>query len=135
MLLFFTVFLCVLISPVKSKKTRVLQTEKQGEKKAGSRGGRKTRPFLPPHFFSHTPLLLLHSARPACAFFHSRSTAVSAAPHARTLPASASVVYAPVYTPSAFRWPMLICTEAWSLAVISLLVHELWGVEGWWEEV
>ena len=54
---------------------------------------------------------------------------MSAAPHARTLPASASVVYAPVYTPSAFRWPTLIWTEAWSLAVMSLLVHELWG--GW----
>lgn len=44
---------------------------------------------------------------------------------ARTLPASARVVNAPVYTPLASRWPMLICTLAWSLAVISLLVHEL----------
>ena len=57
--------------------------------------------------------------------FHSRSTAVSAAPQARTLPASASVVVAPVKMPSALRWPTLIWTAAWSLAVISLLVHEL----------
>ena len=44
---------------------------------------------------------------------------------ARTLPASAKVVNAPVYTPLASKCPMLICTLAWSLAVISLLVHEL----------
>jgi hypothetical protein len=50
---------------------------------------------------------------------------VSAAPQARTLPASASVVVAPVKMPSALRWPTLIWTAAWSLAVISLLVHEL----------
>ena len=47
---------------------------------------------------------------------------MSAAPHARTLPASASVVVAPV------KIPTLSCTEPWSLAVISLLVHELRGV-------
>jgi len=41
------------------------------------------------------------------------------------LPASASVVVAPVKMPSALRWPTLIWTAAWSLAVISLLVHEL----------
>jgi len=30
-----------------------------------------------------------------------------------------------VYTPSSFRWPMLICTAAWSFDVMSLLVQEL----------
>jgi hypothetical protein len=67
--------------------------------------------------------LYISSRRPRT--FHSRSTAVSAAPHARTLPASASVVVEPVKIPSALRWPTLICTAAWSLAVMSLLVHEL----------
>lgn len=44
---------------------------------------------------------------------------------ARTLPARAKVVNWPLYVPSSFRWPMFSCTLAWSLAVISLLVHAL----------
>ena len=45
---------------------------------------------------------------------------------ARTLPARAKVVKLPsTYWPFSFRWPMLICTAAWSLAVISLFVYAL----------
>ena len=42
-----------------------------------------------------------------------------------TLPLRAKVVNCLLYTPSSSRCPMLICTLAWSFALISLLVHEL----------
>lgn len=44
---------------------------------------------------------------------------------ARTLPEKAKVVELPLYMPSSLRWPMFICTAAWSFAVISLLVQAL----------
>jgi len=44
---------------------------------------------------------------------------------ARTNPERANVVKRPSYRPFSSKWPMLICTEAWSLAVIILFVAEL----------
>ncbi len=52
----------------------------------------------------------------------------------RSWPHRAKVEKEPLYTPLSSRWPMLSCTAPWSLAVISLLVHELrmkGEMEGW----
>lgn len=45
----------------------------------------------------------------------------------RTAPESANETYSPVATPLAFTLATLICTEAWSLAVMRRLVAELAG--------
>lgn len=52
----------------------------------------------------------------------------------RSWPHRAKVEKEPLYTPLSSRWPTLSCTAPWSLAVISLLVHELrmkGEMEGW----